>query len=243
MNPNLDIATRFEGMPEWLKDNKDRSNAKMEEEHDTREILSQEWLQHEEEIALRIPPKKKPVPFTPEVFTVESLITNRIATASSASASNQAMIESAMAQVTKRDDVSFSFDSDLARQVAHGKVVRFKDADEKARILALAEEHAMDTTAKRNRTKLGKLKDGEDMEFESPLTVDFKSVSEKHRKEVVDRVLRGKYEYEGKIDKSQSDPALSGLKKALDLNGTYQSSSEGGFLGLFKRLMPQTSKR
>jgi hypothetical protein len=113
---------------------------------DELESLQRRLLDYEESIVMREPAKVQPHDFIPESFTPESLITNRIATASSVSAASQASIQAAIANFARRDDTSFSFDDELARSVAHGKLIRFKDADEKARILALAEEHARETT-------------------------------------------------------------------------------------------------
>jgi hypothetical protein len=200
-------------------------------------------LDAEEESVLRMGRKKKPTPFVPESFTPESLITNRIATASSATTSSQATVQAAIARLARRDDTSFSFDSELARKVAHGELVRFKDAEEKARILALAEEHAMDTTAKRNRSKLRKLNEGEEMEFESPLPVQLDGIPAKNRQEIVDKVLRGKYELEGRGKRVEKNAALSTLKKTLDMNGTYKNAAGVGFLDMFKKFFPQTTKR
>lgn len=207
------------------------------------EPMSEVMLEFEEKLVLRKAKKQKPTPFTPEIFSPETLITNRIATASSTKPGSQATIQAALARLSRRDDTSFSFDSDLARKVAHGGLVRFKDMDEKARILALAEEHAMDTTAKRNRDKLRKLKENDEMVFESPLQIQFENVPDKNRKETVDKVLRGKYDFEGRMKKKEKGSSFSDLKKSLDLNGTYDNSSGTGFLDMFKRLFPQATKR
>jgi hypothetical protein len=205
--------------------------------------MDEDMLHFEEELVLRKAKKQKPTPFVPETFTPETLITNRIATASATKPGSQATIQAALARLSRRDDTSFSFDSDLARQVAHGDVVRFKDADEKARILALAEEHAMDTTAKRNRDKVRKLKEGEEISWETPLPIQFENVPDKNRKEIVDKVLRGKYHFEGRAKREEKESSFSDLKKSLDLNGTYDRPSGSGFMDMFKRLFPQTSKR
>jgi hypothetical protein len=205
--------------------------------------MDEEFLDFEEKFVLRKAKKQKPSPFTPETFTPESLITNRIATASSTRTGNQATIQAALARFSRRDNTSFAYDADLARRVAQGSLVRFKDTDEKARILALTEEHAMETTAKRNRDKLKRSKNDDKIEFESPLPIRFETVPAKKRREIVDKVLRGKYEYEGKSGKQFKDETVSELKRALDWNGTYKSGEWSGFLGLFKRLLPQTAKR
>jgi hypothetical protein len=200
-------------------------------------------LEEAERLVLRKAKKQKPTPFVPETFTPETLITNRIATASSTTLGYQATVQAALARLSRRDDTSFGYDDALARKVAHGGLVRFKDEDEKRRILALAEEHAMDTTAKRNRDKLRKITDGNGFVFETPRPIEFAPVPDKNRKGIVDKVLRGQYEYEGKVKGTSKEDPTSNLKKSIDLNGTYSDSAEGGFLGLFRKLLPQLSKR
>lgn len=197
-------------------------------------------LDLEEALVFREPAKVAPHEFIPETYTAESLITNRIATASSASVASQASIAAALAKLAHRDDTSFSFDDEMARAVAHGKMVRFRDADEKARILALAEEHARETTRKRNLRKLSKLGDSDKMDFEDPLPVDFQQIPKKNRKDIVNKVLKGNYAY--------GNTKLKGVAfdtKFLDLNGTFTPRGFTGFLDIVKRFFPgaRTAKK
>jgi hypothetical protein len=78
------------------------------------------------------------------------------------------------------------------------------------------------------------------MIFEDPLPVDFKEVPKKNRKEIVDKVLKGKYTYG---DKKIKGVAAFDRKKILDLNGTFTPRGLTGFFGILKRFLPQPSKK
>lgn len=179
-------------------------------------------------------PPAEAQPFTPEVFTAAALITNRTAVASGTPAAAKASVQGAMARLGRRDDTSFANDAELARRFGRGEVMRFKDGDERMRVVALAEEYADDIAGRRGRKK--------DMYVETE-KVGFQSVSGVHRGALVDKVLKGKYEdlVSGEGTGRDGD-AYQAVQKALTRNETYHPTAGKGFMDMLAKFMPLPSK-
>jgi hypothetical protein len=176
-------------------------------------------------------PPPEPQPYVPETFTAESLVTNRVAIASGTQIGAKASMQEAMARLARRDDTSFTIDAELARKLGRGELLRFRNADEKARIVALAEENAQNTSEKIGRKK------GKHVE---PVKVGFQSVAGAERKALVDKVLKGKYDQPKlAVKKGQKEGTHGNVKTALHMNETYNKTTGQGFLDMLKKLVPQ----
>jgi hypothetical protein len=178
-------------------------------------------------------PPAEAQPFTPEVFTAASLITNRTALASGTRTAAKANMQEAMARLGRRDDTSYANDAELARRLGRGEVMRFKDGDERLRVVALAEEYADDIAGRRGRKK--------DVYIETQ-KVGFESVSGAHRGALVDKVLKGKYDDSvGGEQMGRDGDAYQVVQQALTRNETYHPTAGKGFMDILAKFMPPPS--
>jgi len=176
-----------------------------------------------------------PKAFKPPTHQPEDLITNRTSTFAG-SAGAMAELETAMANLSRRNDKSWGHDEPLARRLIAGKLVRFRDEEEKTRVVKLAEEFAS-KTANIIQDKKGQFVDKED--------VGFVPVPEEYRKLLGDRAMAGRYELvEGVKGNTSEQRTLSHLKTSLQLNSTYSQSQAKAFNEFVARMWPaQKGKR
>jgi hypothetical protein len=168
-------------------------------------------------------PPAPPRPYNPAAPTASALTDALVAYPGASRAAGRARLMAAMARLARREDVSFGFDADLARQFNAGKVVRFRDDDERARVVALARELREGAQVKRAWRKL---KRGDEDFWGEVEEREWVPVAGGYRAGLVDRAVRGVY-----------DAGDEGLGKRLVANGTYREREARGFWGIVGKLV------
>jgi hypothetical protein len=170
------------------------------------------------------PPLGPPRAYNPAAPSARALADGFVAYPGASRAAARAQLGAAMGRLGRRDDVSFGFDAENARAVNAGRVVRFRDADERARAVALAREMRVATGVKRAWARLRK---GRTEDFWRDVEENvWTPVQGKYREGLVDRALRGVYH-----------GGEEGLGKRLVANGTYRESHSRGFWSVLGRLV------
>ncbi|KAF2400435.1 hypothetical protein EJ06DRAFT_530408 [Trichodelitschia bisporula] len=168
-----------------------------------------------------------PMKYAPTEFKLQDLATGRVATAAGTLGAIMEMDET-MGRLARRADTSWAIDNDIARRLLRGEVVRFKDDAERERIVALAQQMS-EATADKIAVQKGKAV--------KPLDVGFVSVGGEMRKELVDKVMRGKYELapaaHGKDPKANN---LTHVQRHLQLNSTYSPSQAQSMMATIEQL-------
>jgi hypothetical protein len=173
--------------------------------------------------ALEPAPPAPPRAYDPVAPTAASLVDGCVAYAGASAAASRARLMGAMAHLGRRDDVSFGFDADLARKFNAGKVMRFRDGDERARVVALARELRVETGVK---AAWRRLKKGETAFWRDVKEREWMPVAGRYRSGLVDRVVRGVY-----------GAGEEGVGKRLVANGTYRERETRGFWGVLGKLV------
>lgn len=163
------------------------------------------------------------------VIEQSTLATSR--TASFAGATGPASeMSAALGRLAQRTDTTWAVDAEIARRLLSGKVVRFKDADEQARVLALAEQMAIKTAWAKAQRK------------NTPFTrrdVSFVPIAGAHRQKLVNRVIKGQYElHNSNKDKTAASQTLGKVQTALQMKETYTPTASKAFLETFQKLWP-----
>lgn len=158
-----------------------------------------------------------------------ALITNR--TASLAGTSGPATeIKAMMGRLAHRPDDTWANDEDLTRRLLGGNIVQFKDAEERQRVLKLANEKAV---AIANRIAIRKSQPFAKRE------VGWAPITGSQRETLVGRVLKGQYQLHDKTkDKGAAAQAMGHAQAMLELKETTTSDARKMFLDTFKSLWP-----
>jgi hypothetical protein len=184
--------------------------------------------------------------FAPKEYRAEELINNRIATLAGPLGS-QSEIDEVTGRMARRDDTRWVSDAALARQLMAGRLVKFADAREKQRIVALAEQMSRETAQKCAtrvlRKELGDEEVAEDFDPASLVEVrevGFMPVSAKVRENITNKVTRGQYEkltpVEGKGLKQQT---MAQLARSMRMNESYTPTAEKSMLEFIEKLWPK----
>ncbi|KAF2674480.1 hypothetical protein BT63DRAFT_435582 [Microthyrium microscopicum] len=169
-----------------------------------------------------------PLPI-PTRLSAKSLITNHLATASSTPTARRATLESAMANLARREDTSIGFDALNARNLRYGRVMRFRDEDEKLRAVALAQEKAVDAAARLS------------WQFKKTVPavkVDFTPVPKPYRQQLVDRVVRGVYGGE-KVKDTKGMKEVDRVERRMKLRGTWNTVSTKMMVEYIRHMLPE----
>lgn len=176
-----------------------------------------------------------PKPYNPKPMTAEELHTAFITTGAG-ELGVAAAAKQVMGRLGRRADVDYHYDAELASRLYQGKVVRFRDAEEKKRVMWMAEEFASNT-ANRIMEKKG--------EWEPKIDVGFVPVPEKAKEEIAGKAMRGIYPavpavkgalaQQGQSDKEKT---MAHLRRSVLLNETYSPTQGKSMVDFIAKMWP-----
>ncbi|TLD26208.1 hypothetical protein E2P81_ATG08020 [Venturia nashicola] len=176
-----------------------------------------------------------PKPYNPKAMTAEELHTSFITTGAG-ELGVAAAAKQAMARLGRRADVDYQYDAELASRLYQGKLVRFRDAEEKKRVMWMAEEFASNT-ANRIMEKKGK--------WEPKIDVGFVALPEKAKEEITGKAMRGIYPamptVEGelaRLGQNDQEKTMAHLRRSVLLNETYSPTQGKSMVDFIAKMWP-----
>jgi hypothetical protein len=168
-------------------------------------------------------------PYNPEPMKAEELHSSFIGLAAGelgiASAAKQAM-----GRLGRRNDLDYQYDAELANRLYRGEVVRFRDAEEKKRVVEMAEEFASNT-ANRIMKKKG--------EWEPKIDVGFVPVPEEIKEQLAGKAMRGLYPPVPSAEGMNiQEKTMAHLRKSVLLNETYSPTQGKSMVDFIAQMWP-----
>jgi hypothetical protein len=168
-------------------------------------------------------------PYNPEPMKAEELHSSFIGIAAGelgiASAAKQAM-----GRLGHRNDIDYQYDAELASRLYRGEVVRFRDAEEKKRVVEMAEEFASNT-ANRIMVKKG--------EWEPKIDVGFVPVPDEVKEQLTGKAMRGLYPPVPSVEvKNIQEKTMAHLRRSVLLNETYSPSQGKAMVDFITKMWP-----
>jgi len=176
---------------------------------------------------------KPAVQFAPQTFTPDSLIINRVATAAG-QMGPISEIDEVTGRLARRDDTRWASDADLARKLMQGQLVKFRDVEEKRRVMVLAEEWA-GQTANKVQERLGRPVETEHVGF-VPVDADVREI-------LTDKVVRGYYGDSPEVVAGEGlkESSIAHMAKAVQMNGSYSPTAGKSMLDFVEQMWPTES--
>ncbi|KAE9970708.1 hypothetical protein BLS_004785 [Venturia inaequalis] len=176
-----------------------------------------------------------PKPYNPKAMTAEELHTAFITTGAG-ELGVAAAAKQVMGRLGRRADVDYQYDAELASRLYQGKVVRFRDAEEKKRVMWMAEEFASNT-ANRIMEKKG--------EWEPKIDVGFVPVPEQAKEEIAGKAMRGIYPAMptvtgelARLGQSDQEKTMAHLRRSVLLNETYSPAQGKSMVDFIAKIWP-----
>lgn len=176
-----------------------------------------------------------PKPYNPKDMTAEELHTAFITTGAG-ELGVAAAAKQAMGRLGRRADIDYQYDAELASRLYQGKVVRFRDAEEKKRVMWMAEEFASNT-ANRIMEKKGA--------FEPKIDVGFVPVPEKAKEEIAGKAMRGIYPAMptvkgelARLGRGDQEKTMAHLRRSVLLNETYSPAQGKSMVDFIAKMWP-----
>ncbi|QDS67958.1 hypothetical protein FKW77_008991 [Venturia effusa] len=176
-----------------------------------------------------------PQPFNPKRMKAEELHTAFITTGAG-ELGVAAAAKQAMGRFGRRADIDYQYDAELASRLYRGELVRFRDAEEKKRVMWMAEEFASNT-ANRIMEKKG--------EWEPKIDVGFVPLPEKAKDEIAGKAMRGIYPMvptvTGELARagmSDQKKTMAHLRRSVLLNETYSPAQGKSMVDFIAKMWP-----
>lgn len=168
-------------------------------------------------------------PYNPKPMLAEELHTSFITTGAG-ELGVAAAAKQAMGRLGRRADLDYQYDAELASRLYRGEVVRFRDAEEKKRVIEKAEEFASNT-ANRIMAKKG--------EWEPKIDVGFVPVPEEVKEQLAGKAMRGLYPPVPSVGgRTHQEKTMAHLRRSVLLNETYSPTQGKSMVDFIAQMWP-----
>lgn len=167
--------------------------------------------------------------FEPMPLTQSSLMSSKTAIAAGEDGLKSEVVE-AMTRMARRPSLDWCVDADLARKLCHGEVMKFSSDEERERVVRKAEMFA-ERIAEKISVRKGKEVAKQD--------VGFVPVDGELKESIVDKVVKGKYEFPSRPREIKGrDATIEQVEAALKMNGSYTPRKGRTVLDMVRSMWP-----